>query len=555
MTESKKTANELAPDYYLHNFRFMVDWVWLRYVDLLTAQEQEFIQAFHQVDHDAQCLLVRLSSRKGPLFRADKLSYPEITSIASSAQVLIAQDLLSTDTLITLQELTNVLTKPELLQLFGSHLKDLKQARKEVLVDALAEKCNSPQTWSAWTHHQFGDAYYLNNQSIISTLLLLFFGNAHQDLTEFVLQDLGLFRYENYIIDPLHRTFNSREEIEIYQQLVKLRDEVEIAESLDDLINIAEQIPSQISNEKLQRRRAKLCNHIAYELERLSKHDLAFQLYQKSHLPPSRERQIRLLEKQTRYSEAWNLLNDLIETPLNEHELQIAQRIAPRLAKKLDIPFNKQDAISITEKFVELPKLTDDKGNALRVEEVVRQSLHSPEAPCVYAENALLLSLFGLWLWPEMFRSIEGAFANPFQSAPLDLYQENFVSNRPQILQLWQLFENEDYVQAIRNTWQEKMGISNHLVHWNFLTNDLLDLALHAIPTTDLKAIFERILFDIKMNRSGLPDLIQFFPTEQTYRLIEVKGPGDRLQDNQLRWLAYFAKHNIRAEVHYVRWQ
>ena len=64
MTESIKPATELAPDYYLHNFRFMVDWVWNRYADLLTAQEQEFIQAFHQINHDAQCLLVRLSSRK-----------------------------------------------------------------------------------------------------------------------------------------------------------------------------------------------------------------------------------------------------------------------------------------------------------------------------------------------------------------------------------------------------------------------------------------------------------------------------------------------------------
>ncbi len=555
MTESNKPATELAPDYYLHNFRFMVDWVWQRYADLLTAQEKEFIQAFYQVDHDAQCLLVRLSSRKGPLFRADKLSYPEIASIELSAQELVAQDLLSNDALITLQELAKVLTKPELLQLFGEHLKGLKQARKEVLVEALAEKFNGAQTWAEWTNHHLGDAYYLHNQSIISTLLLLFFGNVHQDLTEFVLQDLGLFRYENYTIDPLHRTFNSREEIETYQQLVKLRDDVEVAESLDELIHIAEQLPPSIEHEKLQRRRAKLCNHIAYELERLGEIEIAFQLYQQSHLPPSRERQIRLLEKQARYSEAWNLLNDLIETPLNEHELQIAERMSPRIAKKLGIPFNKQNSISINEKIMELPKLSDDQGNMLRVEEVARQSLHSTDAPCVYAENALLLSLFGLWLWPEMFRSIEGAFANPFQSAPLDFYQENFAINRPQISKLWQLFENGDYAQAIRNAWQKKWGISNHLVHWNFLTNDLLELALQTIPAAHLKAIFERILFDIKMNRSGLPDLIQFFPAEKTYRLIEVKGPGDRLQDNQLRWLAYFAKHNIPAEVHYVRWQ
>jgi hypothetical protein len=68
------------------------------------------------------------------------------------------------------------------------------------------------------------------------------------------------------------------------------------------------------------------------------------------------------------------------------------------------------------------------------------------------------------------------------------------------------------------------------------------------------------LLFDIKNNRSGLPDLIQFFPTqilpaENSYRMIEVKGPGDRIQDNQQRWLNYFSLKSIPAEVWYVNWQ
>src|SRR2546430_1838314 len=48
-----------------------------------------------------------------------------------------------------------------------------------------------------------------------------------------------------------------------------------------------------------------------------------------------------------------------------------------------------------------------------------------------------------------------------------------------------------------------------------------------------LEACFMRILSDIRANRCGLPDLVQFWPGERRYRLIEVKGPGDRLQDNQ----------------------
>lgn len=51
-----------------------------------------------------------------------------------------------------------------------------------------------------------------------------------------------------------------------------------------------------------------------------------------------------------------------------------------------------------------------------------------------------------------------------------------------------------------------------------------------------------------------MPDLIQFFPEQRGYRMIEVKGPGDRLQDNQLRWLDFCAEHGMPVEVCYVQW-
>jgi hypothetical protein len=51
-----------------------------------------------------------------------------------------------------------------------------------------------------------------------------------------------------------------------------------------------------------------------------------------------------------------------------------------------------------------------------------------------------------------------------------------------------------------------------------------------------------------------LPDLIQFWPQEQRYRMIEVKGPGDRLQDNQIRWLEYCTAHDMPVSVCYVQW-
>jgi hypothetical protein len=51
-----------------------------------------------------------------------------------------------------------------------------------------------------------------------------------------------------------------------------------------------------------------------------------------------------------------------------------------------------------------------------------------------------------------------------------------------------------------------------------------------------------------------MPDLIQFWPQQKTYRMIEVKGPGDRLQDNQLRWLEFCHEHRMPIAVCYVQW-
>jgi hypothetical protein len=60
---------------------------------------------------------------------------------------------------------------------------------------------------------------------------------------------------------------------------------------------------------------------------------------------------------------------------------------------------------------------------------------------------------------------------------------------------------------------------------------------------------------NIRSNRSGLPDLIQFWPEQRRYRLIEVKGPGDRLQDNQIRWLSFCVGQGIPVCVCRVTWQ
>jgi len=114
--------------------------------------------------------------------------------------------------------------------------------------------------------------------------------------------------------------------------------------------------------------------------------------------------------------------------------------------------------------------------------------------------------------------------------------------------------ENDDYRTIILDRFQEKWGLQSPFLHWEALPLSLVQQALVCIPAAHLTLFFQRILSNISENRNGLPDLIRFWPDQQRYELIEIKGPGDKLQDNQTRWLRYCADHDMPAYVCHVTW-
>jgi VRR-NUC domain len=114
--------------------------------------------------------------------------------------------------------------------------------------------------------------------------------------------------------------------------------------------------------------------------------------------------------------------------------------------------------------------------------------------------------------------------------------------------------ESGRYQDIIRQRFITKRGIQAPFVNWRLLKQPLLECALRCFPAAHLRLWFEWIVRDVVENRTGFPDLVQFWPNEPRYRLVEIKGPGDRLQDNQRRFLEFCSRQEMPVAVCRVNW-
>lgn len=538
--------------YYLDNFVTVVASVRARYRHLLNDGEQAFVDGFGDLPQASAALLVRMVMRKGELFRFSKLRYNEIGCAGSAAAPLAAAGWVEPQPLLNMTQLFQLLTKAEIAAAFPQ----LRQvARKSEQLDFLlqtespAAGARSLQQW--WPGA--GDSLLQLRQPVAALcdrLRLMFFGNLYQDWSEFVLSELGIFKYEQVDLSPAAQGFSSRQDIDDYLHLFACRERFLGGEEMQAVV--ADIAVVAYANPWLEERRGKLLFQIAQHYERTGELSQALRLYAGSDRPGARLRAIRVLERCGQPQAAFALAQQAEQQAESEAEQQQLLRVMPRLRRALGHPKLAPPAVAaIVQHAIILPR--PDPG--ISVESTLSQHLTSAGAPALYVENALINSLFGLLFWDAVFAPVPGAFFHPFQSAPADLHSPDFRARRASQFEAgFALLHSGGYRQTILHNFRIKENTQSPFVFWGAIDAPLLALALDCLPPRHLEICFERILQDIKSNRSGLPDLIQFWPAEKRYQMIEVKGPGDRLQDNQIRWLDYFAQHEIPVAVYYVQW-
>lgn len=551
MTESDIA---LAPFYYRDNFLRLCDTVEAQYGDILDADERGLLATLRRLDFNAQCLYVRLVSRSGPWFRESKLAYDELGPAAALLDELLANNMAEEASALSAQELGKLFTRPELQQIFPALQMRLFPDKAAQLLAIEQLQLSAQEVLQAVAKFEPQRIVAPCGATLTQQLQLLFFGNRHQSLTDFILQDLGLTRYYPYHLDREHRLFSCRAALQEYMDCVALADShyalLEAGEQAQ-LPALATQLLSMdICYASSQKRWHRLCNNLARDLERLDEQELALALYSRSARHPARERRARILEGGGDWQGALALCQQILDEPWCEAEQESAARIAPRVQRKLDNARLPRRRDSFEQIALLLPRGSGS------VELQAAAHLQQQWQAVHYVENTLMNTLFGLAFWEQIFAPVPGVFHHPYQSAPTDMYDSAFRSRRAGAIaaRMAQLRE-ENLAETLVAAYQRYQHYECRWTHWRYIALELVEASARLIPAAHLLAIWERMLFDPAENRRGFPDLIALGAEPGQYCLIEVKGPGDALQDTQKRWLRYFQAQGVPAQVAWVQWR
>uniref|UniRef100_A0A8C9RZA6 Fanconi-associated nuclease n=1 Tax=Scleropages formosus TaxID=113540 RepID=A0A8C9RZA6_SCLFO len=176
----------------------------------------------------------------------------------------------------------------------------------------------------------------------------------------------------------------------------------------------------------------------------------------------------------------------------------------------------------------------------------------------IHGEGSTFSTLFGLLLWDIVFmEGVPDVFRNPYQTCPLDLHTDCFYENRKEALelrvQLLQEASAETLCSLLAEAWRSQEGRVCALVSWErFSSLEQAQSLVSCLGGPFLAGLVQQMAKDYRHCRGGLPDLVVWSTQSSKYKLVEVKGPNDRLSQKQQIWLDGLRKLGADVEVCHV---
>ena len=532
-------ATEPPPDhYYAENLLAVIKGVQGQYADMLTADEVAFGRRVAAMSTRAQRLLARLISRKGPCVRVGTLAYREIDDVDAALDEAVGQGAVLWCPATPADRLLRLFTREELKRWFphvdggggrkAEHIERIAARYPEqVLRSRVAARC-------PWVALGVADHLMLYQ--------LLFFGDRYQDLSTFVIRDLGITRYEGYELRIERRLFADRWALDQFLDLSNVGDYVnglgqrpcpELAEP------VLKALWRPYEHRMFERKRCKILNRLGRGLERAGAFDMALACYARSAMAPARERTARILNKLGDVAGVERLTRAMCAHPRSALELDFARHFgrarAPRARNKW---------------LIEVVELLN--APAVNIECVAAAMLTANGGQAWHFENHLPMGLFGLAYWDWVFAPVDGMFVNAFQTAPIDLFWPDFFDARRDCCADPLALSDAALRDKMLDTAVTRRGITNRLVSWHAFDQSTVQRLLTDIPMADVRKLLAIVVEDLDRVRTGFPDLTVTYG-RGVYEFVEVKGPNDQLQRHQHLWIAKLTGADLPARVRWFR--
>ncbi|XP_078232011.1 fanconi-associated nuclease 1 isoform X7 [Callithrix jacchus] len=578
--------------YYLRSFLVVLKTVLENEDDMMLFDEQEkgIITKFHQLSGTGQKLYVRLFQRKLSWIKMSKLEYKEIASdLTPVIEELQHAGFLQTESqLQELSEVLELLSAPELKSLAKTfHLLN-PSGQKQQLVDSFLKlaKQRSVCTWGKNTPGIgaviLKRAKALAGQSVrickgpravFSRILLLFsLTDSTEDedaacggqgqLSTVLLVNLGRMEFPSYTINRKTQIFQDRDDLIRYAAAVHMLSDISSAmangnwEEAKELAQCAKRDWDRLKNHPSLRWHAELpvflrCFTVGW-------------IYTKILC-----RSVEILQRLHMYEEAVRELESLLSQRIYCPDSR--GRWWDRLALNLHQHLKRLEPVTITGRLcpqhgmgksvfvMEAGETADPTTVLCSVEELaLAHYRRNGFDQGIHGEGSTFSTLYGLLLWDIIFMDgIPDVFRNACQAFPLDLCTDSFFTSRGPALEARLQLIHDAPVESLRAwvaaTWQDQEGRVASLVSWDRFTS--LEQAQDLVSCLGgrvLSGVCRRLAADFRHCRGGLPDLVVWNTPSHRCKLVEVKGPSDRLSHKQMIWLDELQKLGAEVEVCHV---
>ena len=536
---------DLPRYYYLSNFEELLGFVEARYSHCFDRATQAFLEDFRALPHPAQCLYVRLASRKGVVFTSDKLAYEEISDIGEQIERLRAAGFACGVDGETFADWLNHLSKPELVEMMRAHLpKDyFKASMKKGDLVGIARDWLDPAVTVCPTDRRF---VVQGKRAALRYLMYLYFGRIEESLTPFVMRDLGLMRRNRFRSD-FEARFDRIEDARasfFYADALRVFGAGETS-SVQTLIDMVESWPKAECDEAATAR-DRLLRKIGGLSEKRGDTATALAFYEQSNTPRCNERAVRLRWAAGDKTRVRARLDAMINDPASEGELDFAQDFYAR-------KFGKRRTSAMTDMLRAGTRVVIDEAYRGSPERAMKQRLETQGFEVRWTENRLWKMLFGLLFWDEIYDP-SAAIHNAFERRPRSLSDGTFYTRFEERIEakLARLNAPERMVGLMKTVSAQHREL-NGIFQWHGRTLDAVRALMSCENAGAVAGVLRAMARDYRRTRDGFPDLMLI--REGRASFAEVKAEGDQLRRNQLTRIRQMRDAGLEVGIYRVAWE